>query len=60
MERAEAVEAMPTPTQRSTRAVWWLDASVFGVIALVLRLPAHFASRSLIFGDGVYAASPFG
>jgi len=39
------------------RRQWRIDAVVLGVIALLLRLPALFATRSLVFDDGVFAAS---
>jgi 4-amino-4-deoxy-L-arabinose transferase-like glycosyltransferase len=39
------------------RRQWRVDALVLGVIALLLRLPALFATRSLVFDDGVFAAS---
>jgi Dolichyl-phosphate-mannose-protein mannosyltransferase len=41
------------------RTVWRLDALVLGVVAVLLRLPALLASRSLVFDDGVFAASAF-
>jgi 4-amino-4-deoxy-L-arabinose transferase-like glycosyltransferase len=50
-------DAAPESPSRSARARWWIDASVFGVVALLLRVPAYLAPRSLIFDDGVYAAS---
>jgi 4-amino-4-deoxy-L-arabinose transferase-like glycosyltransferase len=39
------------------RRHWRLDALVLGLVALVLRLPALFATRSLVFDDGVFASS---
>ncbi len=36
---------------------WRIDALVLGVVAVVLRLPALFATRSLVFDDGVFASS---
>ena len=41
----------------TARRQWRIDALVLGVIALLLRLPALFATRSLVFDDGVFAAS---
>ena len=41
------------------RTVWRVDALVLGVVAIVLRLPALLASRSLVFDDGVFASSAF-
>jgi 4-amino-4-deoxy-L-arabinose transferase-like glycosyltransferase len=37
--------------------LWRIDALVLGLVAVVLRLPALFATRSLVFDDGVYASS---
>ena len=34
-----------------------VDAAVLGVVALLLRLPAFFASRHLSYDDGVYGVS---
>jgi 4-amino-4-deoxy-L-arabinose transferase-like glycosyltransferase len=39
------------------RRQWRLDALALAVIALVVRLPAFFATRSLVFDDGVFASS---
>jgi 4-amino-4-deoxy-L-arabinose transferase-like glycosyltransferase len=39
------------------RPQWRLDALVLGCVAVVLRLPALFATRSLVFDDGVFASS---
>ena len=36
---------------------WRSDAVILGAVALVLRLPALFATRSLVFDDGVFASS---
>jgi 4-amino-4-deoxy-L-arabinose transferase-like glycosyltransferase len=50
--------AAATPgTQRATDRQWRIDAMVVGTVAVLLRLPALFASRSLVFDDGVYGAS---
>jgi hypothetical protein len=38
---------------------WRVDATVLGVVALLLRLPAFFADKSLVFDDGVFAASAY-
>lgn len=40
-----------------TRRGWRVDALVLAVVAILLRLPAFFASRSLVFDDGVFASS---
>jgi 4-amino-4-deoxy-L-arabinose transferase-like glycosyltransferase len=47
----------PAPGSRTPFPGWRLDASVLGVVAVVIRLPAFLASRSLVFDDGVYALS---
>ena len=39
------------------RRQWRTDAAVLGIVAVVLRLPALFASRSLVFDDGVFGSS---
>jgi 4-amino-4-deoxy-L-arabinose transferase-like glycosyltransferase len=39
------------------RRLWRIDALALGAVAIVLRLPAFFADRSLVFDDGVYASS---
>ena len=39
------------------RRTWRIDAPVLALVAVVLRLPAFFASRSLVFDDGVFASS---
>jgi 4-amino-4-deoxy-L-arabinose transferase-like glycosyltransferase len=36
---------------------WRIDALVLGLVAVLLRLPALFATRSLVFDDGVFASS---
>src|SRR5712692_7070880 len=40
-----------------SRRAWRADALVLGGIAVVLRLPALFATRSLVFDEGVFASS---
>ena len=37
--------------------LWRIDALVLGLVAVVLRLPALFATRSLVFDDGVFASA---
>jgi hypothetical protein len=54
--------ALLSPAQHAALAAnarrsWRVDAVVLGVVALLLRLPAFFASRSLVFDDGVFASS---
>ncbi|HEY7106907.1 MAG TPA: glycosyltransferase family 39 protein [Acidimicrobiia bacterium] len=36
---------------------WRVDATVLGAVAVVIRLPALFATRSLVFDDGVFGVS---
>ena len=43
--------------RRGRSAHWRLDATVLAVVAILLRLPAFFADRSLVFDDGVFASS---
>src|SRR5690348_9277199 len=45
-----------TPRVPSRRA-WYLDAGLLGLLALVVRLPALFASRALTFDEGVYGSA---
>src|SRR5690242_181274 len=42
---------------RSSRRAWYLDAGLLGLLALVVRLPALFASRALTFDEGVYGSA---
>lgn len=45
-------------TRPSARlAHWRLDAAILALVAIVLRLPAFLAHRSLVFDDGVFASS---
>jgi hypothetical protein len=39
------------------RRQWRIDAVVLGAITVTLRLPALFATRSLVFDDGVFGVS---
>ena len=55
MARVET--AYPPPVGRRARAHWRLDATVLAIIAVLIRLPAFFADRSLVFDDGVFASS---
>jgi 4-amino-4-deoxy-L-arabinose transferase-like glycosyltransferase len=41
----------------SPRRGWYLDAGLLGLLALVIRLPALFASRGLTFDEGVYGSA---
>jgi Dolichyl-phosphate-mannose-protein mannosyltransferase len=55
MARVETVDAPPAPAARF--AHWRLDATILAVAAIVIRLPAFFVDRSLVFDDGVFASS---
>ncbi len=57
MTRVET-PAAPEPALRPARfAHWHVDATVLAVVAVLIRLPAFFADRSLVFDDGVFASS---
>ena len=53
--------AEPTTSEpvRRTLPHWRIDATVLGVVALLLRLPAFFTDKSLVFDDAVFAASAY-
>ncbi len=55
MTRVETAEAPPVTPLRF--AHWRFDATVLAVVAILLRLPAFLADRSLVFDDGVFASS---
>jgi hypothetical protein len=55
MTRVETAEAPPVTPLRFSH--WRFDATVLAVVAILLRLPAFFADRSLVFDDGVFASS---
>ena len=55
MTRVETAEAPPVTPLRFSH--WRFDATVLAVVAVLLRLPAFFADRSLVFDDGVFASS---
>src|SRR5690242_18849176 len=42
---------------RSLRRSWYLDAALLSLLAVVIRLPALFASRALTFDEGVYGSA---
>jgi 4-amino-4-deoxy-L-arabinose transferase-like glycosyltransferase len=55
MTRVESADAPPvTPTRA---AHWRFDATVLAVASVVIRIAAFFATRSLVFDDGVFAES---
>src|SRR6478736_5335718 len=49
--------APPPPAERTVRAHWRTDALVLAIATVVIRLPAFFAEKSLVFDDGVFASS---
>jgi 4-amino-4-deoxy-L-arabinose transferase-like glycosyltransferase len=51
----EAVEAPPVAPP--ARRHWRTDALVLAIATVVIRLPAFFAEKSLVFDDGVFASS---
>jgi len=54
------VETTTTPALTPATAIvahWRFDAAVLAVAAVLIRLPAFFAGRSLVFDDGVFASS---
>jgi len=55
MTRVETADAPPVAPARF--AYWRVDATVLALVAVVIRLPAFFADRSLVFDDGVFASS---
>jgi Dolichyl-phosphate-mannose-protein mannosyltransferase len=55
MTRVETAEAPPVTPLRF--AHWRFDATVLAIVAVLLRLPAFFADRSLVFDDGVFGSS---
>jgi 4-amino-4-deoxy-L-arabinose transferase-like glycosyltransferase len=50
-------DAAPARAASSVAIGWWLDATVLTVATVLLRLAAFLAAKSLVFDDGVYAAS---
>jgi hypothetical protein len=42
---------------RGSRRAWHLDAALLTLLAVVIRLPALFASRALTFDEGVYGSA---
>jgi 4-amino-4-deoxy-L-arabinose transferase-like glycosyltransferase len=55
VEAAEAAQAPPVTRPRFP--YWRVDATVLALVTVVIRLPAFFADRSLVFDDGVFASS---
>jgi 4-amino-4-deoxy-L-arabinose transferase-like glycosyltransferase len=57
MTRVETADAPRATAIRSRSAHWRSDAVILALATVVIRLPAFFASKSLVFDDGVFAAS---
>ena len=59
MARVETTRSGPVapPVATSVRAHWRRDALILAVATVVIRLPAFFAEKSLVFDDGVFASS---
>lgn len=55
----ETADRAAPDTARRTLPHWRIDATVLGIVALLLRLPAFFADKSLVFDDGVFAVSAY-
>ena len=51
------VETAAPPVVTTRFAHWRFDATVLGIVAVVIRLPAFFANRSLVFDDAGFASS---
>ena len=57
MTRVETVDAPRVTSERLRFAHWRSDAVVLAIATVVIRLPAFFAEKSLVFDDGVFASS---
>jgi 4-amino-4-deoxy-L-arabinose transferase-like glycosyltransferase len=55
MTRVET--SYPPPVGRAARRGWRTDALILALATVVIRLPAFFATKSLVFDDGVFASS---
>jgi len=55
----ETSEASPvtSPSTPGRADHWRTDALVLAIAAIVIRIPAFFAEKSLVFDDGVFASS---
>ncbi|MFN8026242.1 MAG: glycosyltransferase family 39 protein [Acidimicrobiia bacterium] len=58
-DAADTTEPTTEPAGRSSLPHWRIDATVLGIVALLLRLPAFLTDKSLVFDDGVFAASAY-
>jgi hypothetical protein len=57
MTGVETTTAYPPPVGRQAHTQWRTDALVLAVVTVLIRLPAFFATTSLVFDDGVFASS---
>jgi hypothetical protein len=59
MARVDTVDAPPVVSSGSDRwrRDWRRDALVLAIATVLIRLPAFFAEKSLVFDDGVFASS---
>ena len=61
MASVAAVTAVTAPTRdTAARRTWRADAALLALGAVLLRLPAFFASRHLTFDDGQYGSAILG
>ena len=54
------VDEATIPAAATTRRLfprWRLDATLLAIVTILIRIPAFFADRSLVFDDGVFASS---
>ncbi len=57
MTATDAPTERAAPHDEGRPPHWRIDAAVLGIVAVLLRLPAFFTDKSLVFDDGVFAAS---
>ena len=57
MARVETPSAPESALRAARFARWHVDATVLAVVAVLIRLPAFLANRSLVFDDGVFGVS---
>jgi 4-amino-4-deoxy-L-arabinose transferase-like glycosyltransferase len=55
MTRIEAADTLPASPIQPAR--WRSDALVLTIATIVIRIPGFFATKSLVFDDGVFASS---
>ena len=57
MTRVEAADAPAVSSSHPRDGHWRSDAWMLAVATVVIRVPAFFAQKSLVFDDGVFASS---